>query len=185
MIQNIDDNTLKIGDSAPDFLLPSTDGKTYNLDSFSEARFLIIAFTCNHCPYVQAYEERMISLQESFAEEGLQLVAINSNEEKGYPEDSFDHMVVRAQEIGFNFPYLRDGDQKVARAFGAQCTPEFFLFDDQRKLRYHGRFDDNWKEPENVQAQDLREAVECLLRGTDVPTPENMAIGCSIKWEIH
>ena len=184
MIQNIDDNKLNIGENAPDFQLPATDGRTYGLQSFEDARILIIAFTCNHCPYVQAYEGRMIAIQDDYADRGIQLVAINSNEEKGYPEDSFDHMVVRAQEQGFNFPYLRDKTQKAATAFGAQCTPEFFVFDQERKLRYHGRFDDNWKEPEAVKQHDMRETLDALLEGRSVGKPENMAIGCSIKWEM-
>lgn len=184
MLQNIDDNKLAIGDDAPDFRLPATDGHTYGLQSFEEAPILIIAYTCNHCPYVQAYEGRMISLQNDYAERGVQLVAINSNEEKGYPDDSFDHMVVRAQEQGFNFPYLRDKAQEAATAYGAQCTPEFFVFDRERKLRYHGRFDDNWKEPEAVTQHDLRDTLDALLGSRPVPTPENMAIGCSIKWEL-
>lgn len=184
MQQNIDDNKLTIGDAAPDFRLPATDGNTYGLQSFEDAKILIIAFTCNHCPYVQAYEGRMIALQNDFADRSVQLVAINSNEEKGYPDDSFDHMVVRAQEQGFNFPYLRDKAQEAAAAYGAQCTPEFFVFDSSRKLRYHGRFDDNWQEPDAVTQEDMRVTIEALLNGKPVPTPENMAIGCSIKWEI-
>ena len=184
MQQNIDDNKLAIGDTAPDFRLPATDGNTYGLQSFEDAKILIIAFTCNHCPYVQAYEDRMIALQNDYAERGVQLVAINSNEEKGYPEDSFDHMVVRALEKKFNFPYLRDKAQEAASAYGAQCTPEFFVFDRERTLRYHGRFDDNWEHPEAVTQYDMRDTLDTLLDGRPVPIPENMAIGCSIKWEI-
>jgi peroxiredoxin len=185
MLQNLDDNKLKIGAKAPDFRLPAVDGNTYGLESFSDAKLLIIAFTCNHCPYVQAYEDRIIALQNEFQEQGLQFVAINSNETKGYPEDSFENMIIRSEEIGFNFPYLRDDDQQVAKLFGAQCTPEFFLFDSERTLRYHGKFDDNWKDPNGVTNHDLKNAVQTLLAGKEIEKPENMAIGCSIKWEMN
>ena len=125
---------LKTGAKAPDFSLPGTDGKTYSLDSFSDRRALVVCFSCNHCPYVQAAEDRMIAFQKDYGPKGVQLVCINANDEHAYPEDSFDGMKQRAKARGFNFTYLRDESQAVARAYGAQCTPEFFVFDKDRKL---------------------------------------------------
>lgn len=184
MIQEIEKNRLRTGDKAPDFSLPGVDGKTYSLGRFRDAELLVVMFTCNHCPYVQAYEDRLIAIQADFVDRGVRLVAINSNDEGGYPEDSFDNMVVRARNKGFNFPYLRDKDQAVAEVFGAQCTPEIFLFDRERRLRYHGRIDDNWKFPAEVKSHDLREAIEALLDGRPVEKPESQAIGCSLKWQL-
>ncbi|MBF8303487.1 MAG: Thioredoxin-like protein, partial [Candidatus Dadabacteria bacterium] len=108
------DQGIKIGDKAPDFNLPSVDGKNYSLSDFKDKSVLIVAFTCNHCPYVQAYEERFIALQNEFKEKGVTLIGINSNDDKNYPEDSFENMVKRAEDKGYNFPYLRDKSQKVA-----------------------------------------------------------------------
>uniref|UniRef100_A0A832G6K6 Thioredoxin family protein n=1 Tax=Ignavibacterium album TaxID=591197 RepID=A0A832G6K6_9BACT len=174
---------LKIGSKAPDFNLLGVDNKFYSLDSFADKKILIVIFSCNHCPYVQAYEQRIISIQKDFAEKGVQIVAINSNEDKNYPEDSFDEMIKRSSEKQFNFPYLRDETQEVAKAYGATHTPEIFLFDQERKLRYHGKIDDNWKEPEKVKYQYLRNAIEEVLEGKEVSIPETFSIGCTIKWK--
>lgn len=174
---------LKIGSKAPDFNLPAVDNKFYSLNSFADKKILIVIFSCNHCPYVQAYEQRIISIQKDFAEKGVQIVAINSNEDKNYPEDSFDEMIKRSNEKQFNFPYLRDETQEVAKAYGATHTPEIFLFDKERKLRYHGKIDDNWKEPEKVKYQYLRNAIEEVLEGKEVSIPETFSIGCTIKWK--
>jgi peroxiredoxin len=174
---------LKIGSKAPDFNLLGVDNKFYSLDSFADKKILIVIFSCNHCPYVQAYEQRIISIQKEFSEKGVQIVAINSNEDKNYPEDSFDQMIKRSGEKQFNFPYLRDETQEVAKAYGATHTPEIFLFDQERKLRYHGKIDDNWKEPEKVKYQYLRKAIEEVLEGIEVSIPETFSIGCTIKWK--
>lgn len=184
MLQNTENNKLHIGVGAPDFKLPGVDGADYSLADFADAEVLVVVFTCNHCPYAQAYEGRLIDIQSDYAGRGVRLVAINSNDERGYPEDSFDNMVVRAKKRGFNFPYLRDTHQSVADAYGAQCTPEIFAFDRERLLRYHGRIDDNWREPENVRRRDLREAIEAMLDDRPVEQPENPAIGCSLKWAL-
>lgn len=176
---------LKIGSVAPDFNLIGVDGKNYSLSSFSDKKILVVIFSCNHCPYVQAYEERIISLQKDFAEKGVQLVAINSNEDVHYPEDSFDEMIKRSKEKKYNFPYLRDESQVVAKAYGATHTPEIFLFDDQRKLRYHGKIDDNWKEPDRVKFTYLRNAIQEVLEGKEVSIPETFSIGCTIKWKQY
>ncbi|MGQ9644549.1 MAG: thioredoxin family protein [Ignavibacterium sp.] len=176
---------LKIGSKAPDFHLPCVDNKLYSLHSFDDKKILIVIFSCNHCPYVQAYEQRIISIQKDFAEKGVQIVAINSNEDKDYPEDSFEEMIKRSNEKHFNFPYLRDETQEVAKAYGATHTPEIFLFDNERKLRYHGKIDDNWKEPEKVKYQYLRNAIEEVLKGKEVSIPETFSIGCTIKWKQY
>lgn len=174
---------LKIGSLAPNFNLIGVDGKQYSLDSFRDKKILIIIFSCNHCPYVQAYEERIISIQKDFLNKGVQIVAINSNEDVNYPEDSYEEMIKRSNERKFNFPYLRDETQDIAKAYGATHTPEIFLFDEQRKLRYHGKIDDNWKEPDKVKFTYLRDAIKEVLEGKEVSIPETFSIGCTIKWK--
>ena len=176
------DCQLKIGAMAPDFDLPGVDGKRYNLGCFADQKILIVLFTCNHCPYAQAYEDRLIQIQKDYERRGVQLVAINANDEKNYPEDRLDMMVVRAKEQGFNFPYLRDADQSVARAYDAACTPEAYAFDQGGALRYHGRIDDNWQNPKQVKSHDLRNALDDLLAHRPVRAPLTHALGCSIKW---
>jgi thiol-disulfide isomerase/thioredoxin len=144
---------------------------------------LAVIFTCNHCPYAQAYEDRLIELAEHFDEEGAQFVLINSNDDAGYPDDSFENMKIRYREKGFPFPYCRDETQQAARAFGALCTPHCFVFDGSRLLRYKGRIDDNWKDPKAVLHHDLRDAIAALVKGKDPEVQEANAIGCSIKWK--
>ena len=178
------DEMLRIGDVAPSFRdLPGTDGKRYSLHTFRGNKVLVVVFSCNHCPYVQAYEDRMVDFHREFGEKGVAFVAINSNETEHYPEDNFEEMVKRAKKKGFAFPYLRDEDQSVATAYGATHTPEFFVFDTHRKLQYHGKFDDNWQGPSQVKKEYVREAVEALLAGGEVPAPETYSIGCTIKWK--
>jgi peroxiredoxin len=176
-------NNLKINSSAPDFNLPGVDGKKYSLDSFKNKQALIVIFSCNHCPYVQAYEGRMKQIQDDYKEKEVAVVAINSNEDNGYPEDSFENMKKRAEEQKFNFLYLRDDDQSVARAYDATHTPEIFLFDNERKLAFHGKIDDNWQEPNKVQNHYLRNALDELLEGKEISVPETFTIGCTIKWK--
>lgn len=173
--------TLDLGAKAPDFDLPGVDGKTHSLSSFGDKPVLVVIFSCNHCPYVRAYEERMVSIQKDYAEKGVQLVAINSNDEKAYPEDGFPEMVKRAREKGFNFPYLRDESQRVVEAYGAVCTPHVLAFDGSRKLRYRGRIDDS-RDPTNVTSHDLRNALDDLIGGKTVRVPDTRPFGCSIKW---
>jgi len=176
-------NTLKIGSQAPDFNLIGVDGKNYSIKSFSDKQALIVIFSCNHCPYVQAYEGRIKQIQNDYRDRGVAVVAINSNEDKGYPEDSFENMKKRSNEQKFNFPYLRDEDQTVARAYDASHTPEIFLFDKEKKLAFHGKIDDNWQEPSKVQNHYLRNALDELLAGKDISVPETFTIGCTIKWK--
>lgn len=134
--------TLQLGSSAPDFNLQSIDGNNYSLNSFTSKKAIVIIFSCNHCPYVQAYENRIVEIQKDYVKD-VQVVAINANEDENYPDDSFAKMKERAHTRGFNFPYLRDETQEVARAYGATHTPEIFLFDHKRKLAFHGKIDDN------------------------------------------
>jgi peroxiredoxin len=172
---------LSLGQRAPDFDLPGVGGKRYSLASFSAKPVLVIMFWCNHCPYVKAYEDRAVSIQKDYAEKGVQFVAINSNDEKAYPEDSFAEMVKRAKEKGFNFPYLRDEKQEAVTAYGAVCTPHVFAFDKSRVLRYRGRIDDS-KDPSHVTSPDLRNALDDLIKGAAVRVPDTKPFGCSIKW---
>ncbi|MDI6804076.1 MAG: thioredoxin family protein [Bacteroidota bacterium] len=174
---------LKINDKMPTFNnLPGVDGKQYSSSDFSDKKILVIVFSCNHCPYVKAYEERMIAFQNNYSAKGVQLVAINSNETVNYPQDNFDEMVKNAKQKNFNFVYLRDDDQSVADVFGATHTPEFFVFDEKRNLRYHGKMDDNWQNPNAVKERYLQDAVETILTGKEVKTAETFSIGCTIKW---
>jgi len=176
-------NNLKIGSSAPNFDLIATDGKKYSLSSFDDKQALIVIFSCNHCPYVQAYEGRIKEIEEKYKGKGVAVVAINSNEDVNYPDDSFENMRRRAQEQNFNFPYLRDEDQSIARAYDASHTPEIFLFDVEKKLAFHGKIDDNWQEPEKVQNHYLINALDELLAGKEISVPETFTIGCTIKWK--
>jgi peroxiredoxin len=176
-------NNLEIGSPAPDFNLIGTDHKKYSLDSFKDKKALIVIFSCNHCPYVQAYEDRIIMIQKDYTNKGTAIVAINSNEDVNYPDDSFENMKKRAADKNFNFPYLRDEDQSVARAYDATHTPEIFLFDENRKLAFHGKIDDNWQEPDNVQSNYLSDALDELLAGKEISVPETFTIGCTIKWK--
>lgn len=174
---------MKIGDSAPDFALPSVDGQTYTLASFAEAKVLVIVQMCNHCPYVVAYQDRMNALAAQYAERGVQFVGINSNDAAKYPADSFEGMKTRAREAQIPFPYLHDETQEVARALGAERTPEFFVFDGDRRLVYHGRLDDNLENPDAVEVPYLQDALEAALAGAPVPQPETQPVGCTVKWK--
>jgi peroxiredoxin len=176
-------NGMPIGTSAPAFSLPGVDGETRSLDSFSDAELLVVVFTCNHCPYAIACEDRLIAIQDDYRDQGVQLVAINPNDDEKYPDDSFDKMKERAAAKGFNFPYLRDESQEVARAYDAACTPDVFVFDRERKLLYNGRVDDNWKEPAQVTRRELRAVLDAALEGKTVDFEHVPSMGCSIKWK--
>lgn len=175
--------TLQIGEVAPDFSLPGVDGKTYSLSDFADHRVLVIVFSCNHCPYVVGSEDRMKAFVADYEPQGVALVAINSNSENTYANDSFEHMVERAKEREFNFTYLRDKSQDVARAYGALRTPHFFVFDARRQLRYTGRMDDNPKNPGQETTHELRDAVDDVLEGQDVRVPLTNPLGCNVKWD--
>lgn len=173
---------MNIGETVIDFNLKGVDGKTYSLQDFADKPVMVLFFWCNHCPYVKAYEERTIRLAREFANQAA-FVAINANDPIQYPEDSFENMQRVAQEKGYPFPYLFDETQEVARAYNAERTPEFFVFDQARTLKYHGRLDDNWEQPDQVQHQYLRDAIEALLKGELPPHSDVAPVGCTIKWK--
>lgn len=174
---------LTIGQTAPYFSLKATDSKIYSLQEFVEAKVLVVIFTANHCPYAQAYEQRICSLAELYWPQGVQFVSICSNDPRGYPEDSFENMCAKSKLLGFPFPYLHDETQITAKAYNAQCTPECFVFDEKRVLRYRGRVDDNYRDPTLATQHDLANAIEAILNGMNVPIPLTPALGCSIKWK--
>ena len=184
--------TLEIGRQAPDFNLPGVDGRNYQLTDFAEAKILVVVFTCNHCPTAQAYEDRIKKLTSDYKNKGVAVVAISPNDpeavrldELGYSDmgDTFEEMKIRVKDKGYNFPYLYDGKtQAVTIAYGAVATPHLFIFDNQRKLRYVGRFDDSEKKPKQVKSNDAINAIEAILAGRKVPVEKTMAFGCSIKW---
>jgi peroxiredoxin len=175
---------LEIGQRAPDFSLPGVDGKDHSLAQYKDKKIVVVMFTCNHCPYVQAYEDRLLAIQRDYASRSVQLIAINPNDAAGYPEDSFDNMVRRAHKKHYNFPYLRDETQRTARAYGAEYTPEVFVFNSRLDLRYVGRIDDNWQNPDKARSHNLRDAIEALLAHKKIENPVTHAIGCTIKWKL-
>ena len=174
---------LEIGDKAPAFALPSVDGRQVSLDGFSAEKAVVLVFTCNSCPYAQAYQDRIVALQRDYAPRGVQVVAINSNDASKVPQDSFQNMKLRAAEKSFNFPYLYDESQEVARAYGAERTPHIFVFGEDRTLKYTGKIDDNWENAGAVKVNYLRQALDDLLEGKAIPEPKTFAIGCTIKWK--
>lgn len=186
-----DVEVLTLGAAAPDFSLPGVDGETYSLESFKESKLLVVLFTCNHCPTAQAYEDRIMEFHNDYREKGVALVAISPNsaeavrlDELGYTDlgDSLDDMKLRAEEREFQFPYLYDGEtQETSEEYGVLATPHVYVFDEERKLRYVGRIDDN--ELRTPKRQDLRMAVDELLAGKDVSVPETRVFGCSTKWK--
>jgi peroxiredoxin len=168
-------------DRAPSFELPGVDGAEHTLESYADAAALVLVQSCNHCPYVQAWEGRMKAIQADYAGRGVVLVAINSNDPERYPEDSFEEMGARAKREDFNFDYLWDEDQSLVRALGAERTPEVFVFDGERKLVYHGAIDDS-RDETTVKEQYLRDALDAVLAGREPPVAETPPSGCSVKW---
>lgn len=172
-----------LGSSCPDFKLPATDNRTYSLEDFKSANAILVMFICNHCPYVQAVEDRLISLGRDYQDRGVAVVAISSNDSVHYPADSFDKMKERAEAEKYTFPYLFDESQSVAKSFGAVCTPDFFLYDSSRRLAYRGRLDDSWKDVSLVKKAELRDAIDAVLLGSAPRPIQNPSMGCSIKWK--
>lgn len=182
--------TLSIGAPAPDFDLPGVDGKNHALGEYSDAKVLVVYFTCNHCPTAQAYEERVAKLHDDYKSKGVTLVAISPNDPKavrldelGFTDltDSFEDMKIRARDRKYPYPYLFDGDtQATAKAYGVLATPHVYVFDAERKLRYVGRFDD--AEVKTPKSHDVLNAVDALLAGKDVPVATTRVFGCSTKW---
>ncbi len=174
---------LTIGDPIIDFKLPGVDDSDHALQSYRDSKALAVIFTCNHCPYAQAWESRLIQTQADYADKDVQFLAISSNDATTHPADSFDAMKQRASEQGFNFPYLYDETQETAKAYGAERTPEIFLFDASGKLVYHGALDDNYEDPTAVNATYLRDALDAVLAGNTPPVASTPPVGCTIKWK--
>ena len=175
--------TLKIGETAPDFELPSTDEKTYKLSDFKDTKTLVIFFTCNHCPFVVGSDETTRKSAEKYASKGVKFVGINSNSVKTNATDSFMHMTERMKEHKFPWVYLRDESQEIALRYGAMRTPHFYVFDEERKLVYTGRGVDNPRETDKMTINDLENALKEHVAGKPITTPLTNPIGCNIKWE--
>lgn len=175
---------LELGTSAPDFSLPNVDGSTVSLADVSGKAGLLVAFVCNHCPFVVHIRDEFAKFAKEYQEKGIAVVAISSNDVENYPQDSPEKMKEEAAEHGYTFPYLYDGDQSVAQAYKAACTPDLFLFDGDTKLVYRGQFDDS--RPGNgvpVTGKDMRAACDAVLAGSPIPEPQIPSIGCNIKWK--
>ncbi len=175
--------TLEIGNAAPEFNLPATDGNQYTLDSFRDSKYLVIFFTCNHCPYVIGSDEVTRETADKYASKGVQFVGINSNSKHTYAEDDFDHMVSRMKEHNFPWVYLYDESQEVALAYGALRTPHFYVFDEERKLVYTGRGVDSPRDASRITVNDLDRVLDELTSGKEVSIPATNPIGCNVKWE--
>lgn len=175
--------TLAIGNKAPGFQLPATDGKNYELKDFNDSPVLVIFFTCNHCPYVIGSDESTRQTVLKFQDKGVKFVAINSNSKNTYPEDSFPNMVKRMEQYKFPWLYLYDEAQEVALAYGALKTPHFYVFDKDRRLIYTGRALDYPREAAKSTVFDLENALSDHLAGKAIQTPITNPIGCNIKWE--
>ena len=176
-------NMPELGLPAPDFRLPDTRGETVARDDFADRPALLVAFWCNHCPFVKHLQSGFSAFARDYLDTGLAVVAINANDVTSHPADSPEHMRAVAEEFDYCFPYLYDESQSVARAYAAACTPDFFLYDSARALVYRGQFDDS--RPGNdipVTGRDLRAAVDALLAGAAVPAEQQPSIGCNIKW---
>lgn len=175
--------TIKPGEKVIPFNLPATDGKTYKLSDFNKYKYLVIFFTCNHCPYVIGSDEVTRKTAAKYMKLGVGFAAINSNSENTYPEDSFSNMVLRMEKHKFPWIYLYDKDQSVARAYGALRTPHFYVFDINRNLVYTGRGVDNPRDVSKMTVNNLDDALEELTSGIPVSVPITNPIGCNVKWE--
>ncbi len=175
--------TLQIGESAPDFKLPATDGNTYELSDFDDAGVLVVWFTCNHCPYVVGSDEVTRQTVEKFAPRGVKFVGINANSKVTHPNDDFPSMVKRMEEQNFPWLYLYDETQEVALAYGALRTPHFYVFDGDRNLIYTGRGVDSPKDTSKMTVNNLAQALEEHLSGKPVSVPLTNPLGCNVKWD--
>jgi peroxiredoxin len=167
--------------AAPAFELPGVDGRTHSLEEYADAPVLVLIQSCNHCPYVLAWEGRINALQREYADRGVRIVAISSNDTEAYPADSFERMIEHAREADYTFDYLYDESQEVARALDSERTPECFVYDAERRLVYHGAVDDNREESE-VTTHYLRDAIEAALAGETPPVTDTPPVGCTVKW---
>jgi peroxiredoxin len=180
----VNSTMLELGTTAPDFRLPTPDGTLVGRDDFTDAPALLVMFICNHCPYVKHIREGLAAFSRDYGSRGLAIVAINSNDVAHHPDDRPEKMAEEARAAGYKFPYVYDETQSVAKAYRAACTPDFFLFDRQRRLAYRGQFDDS--RPGNgrpVTGADLRAAADALLAGHPAPAEQTPSIGCNIKWK--
>lgn len=173
---------LELSAPCPPFDLPGTDDQQHTLSAM-KGKLFVLFVSCNHCPYVIAYEPRMVALANEYQARGVDFLAVNANDATRYPDDGMQPMKARARERGFPFAYVRDDSQALVRALGARFTPEVYVFDEARELRYHGRIDDNHRDPARVTAHDLKSALDALLAGKAPSVAETTAFGCSIKWK--
>lgn len=176
----------KVGDYVKDFSLKNIDGKMVSLKDYRDAKGAIVIFTCNHCPYAKAYEQRVIALDKMFKDKGYPVIAINPNDPVAVPDDSFENMIKNAREKGFTFPYLMDETQQVSRQFGAARTPHVFVLNKTTKgyeVAYIGAIDDNTEDAGSVTHKYVEDAVNALLEGKSVPVETTKAVGCTIKWK--
>ncbi|MAT69278.1 MAG: thioredoxin family protein [Planctomycetaceae bacterium] len=175
---------LPLGTPAPEFSLPNVDGQMVSLGDFDDAPALLVVFMCNHCPYVIHVADELARLGAEYLAKGVAIVGISSNDVSTHPADSPEQMVAEAEERGYQFPYLYDETQEVAIAYHAACTPDFFLFNADKKLVYRGQFDDSRPGSDiPVTGQDLRAALDAVLAGQPVPEPQKPSLGCNIKWK--
>ena len=172
---------VSLGSKAPYFSLPDTDGNNLSIENFSK-EILVVIFTCNHCPYAKAVEDRLIKLANDYNSK-VDFVLISSNDAENYPEDSPEKMAELAESKSYPFPYLFDETQEIAKAYSAVCTPDIFLYNNDRELEYRGRLDDNWKEPEKVSREELKMAIEIVLKGEEIDFTQIHSMGCNIKWK--
>jgi len=175
--------SIPLGSEMPSFVLRDPDGVIQVSDYAFGKKGLLVAFTCNHCPYALAVWPRLIKLGMHAMKLGVNVIAVNPNINPDYPDDAPARMAEKIKEWKIPFPYVFDDTQKVAKAFDAQCTPDLYLYDANRRLVYHGRLDDNWKESENVKRQELKEAIDALVAGKPIDQKQFPSIGCSIKWK--
>jgi thiol-disulfide isomerase/thioredoxin len=181
---SVNSTMLPLGSRLPEFKLEDPSGMVVGSEDFAGAPAALVMFICNHCPYVRHIRKQLARVANELIDRGVGVVAINSNNYEAYPDDAPDMMAKEAEEFGYRFPYLVDEDQEVARAFRAACTPDFFLFDEDRRLAYRGQFDS--ARPKNdipVTGEDLKAAADALLEGRPVPEVQRPSIGCNIKWK--
>lgn len=176
----------KAGDKAIDFKLKNIDGKEVSMVDFKEAKGFIVVFTCNHCPFSVAYEDRIVALDKKYASKGYPVIAINPNDDKAYPDDSFENMKIRAKDKKFTFPYLRDDSQEIAKAYGAARTPHVYILNKSGNdliVKYIGAIDDNAENANGVKEKYVENALAQLLAKEQVKVPFTKAIGCGVKWK--
>lgn len=176
-------NKNNLDDDIINFELKGIDDKLYSPEKFKNKDLLVIIFMCNHCPYVKAVMDRFVSLQEKYRNKNVQLIGINSNDPGTYPEDSFENMKTFAGKYKMNFPYLIDETQVIAKSYDAVCTPDIYVYNKDRKLKYRGRLDDSWKDESKITSKDLEKAIELVLQSKEIDFEQIPSMGCSIKWK--